>query len=409
MLSSYSYSSLETFNNCPRKFKFAYIEKAPKDKRISAVMQVGRIVHQALDILHKHGNDGVLYPKNDIVEYYLKEWKNLSVEKLKLDSDFYTMEDYIRLGQEMLERYYDKYQPFKEGVLIGSELHLRFTLPGTNFEFNAIIDKVVKHDDGSVEIVDYKTGQNIVSPEDFRFNLQMGIYQAALLSKFPDYKDITMTQHFISKDEKISKKFREGEIDEFIEVCKKFVLITLEAERLDNFPTKESPACNYCDYYEICPAKKHRQLLDENEEEVLDPDSLAVKAKSMADEYIELDNQVKELKYKQEQLKAEMIELAREYEMTNLEGETGKVKIAVTVDEKFVTKSDDEKAFNKLTQICRDLNLLDYFKLDPTALMKEVIRMKRLPDEQLNILKDYIVQKESSRVTVRRKKEKLEE
>jgi len=51
VLSTYSHSGLKTFRNCPRKFKFQYIEKPQIPKRIGAEAYLGNAVHRVLQTL----------------------------------------------------------------------------------------------------------------------------------------------------------------------------------------------------------------------------------------------------------------------------------------------------------------------------------------------------------------------
>lgn len=48
------------------------------------------------------------------------------------------------------------------------------------------VDRVDEHPDGSLEIVDYKTGRSTVTDDDVAGDLAMGIYQVLLEAKHPD-------------------------------------------------------------------------------------------------------------------------------------------------------------------------------------------------------------------------------
>ena len=41
--------------------------------------------------------------------------------------------------------------------------------------------------------------------------------------------------------------------------------------RDDDFPVRESALCDYCPYFELCPAKRHRRAIEDESADVLDP------------------------------------------------------------------------------------------------------------------------------------------
>ncbi|NOY89351.1 MAG: PD-(D/E)XK nuclease family protein [FCB group bacterium] len=415
MLNTYSYSALESYRSCPRLFKFAYIEKVSVPKKVNAITYLGSAVHRSLQQLYKLGADGILYPLEDLLNFYDNEWKKLNPEIITISTDYYTVDDYIRIGKEMLKRYYERYQPFNQGILLGTELSLHFQLPGTLYKFRGYIDRLWKRDDGVVEICDYKTGQTLVRPHDPRFLFQMGLYQLAVQESYPQFDNIELAQYFLRKDEVVSYKMLPEELEILKENLRQAVLATIQATRLDNFPPKEGGYCQFCDYFDLCPAKRHKKIIEEfatsnpseggadsnSSDEVL----IAQEMQTLADDYIKAATDAKELKNKMDSLKADIIEKAKEYNLTAWEGTLGQVKVHLSKKEKFITKTEDASAFAQLTNMARQLHLDDYFILDANGLMKGIYQKKILPEEQLALLKPFVVEKEGNRVTVKLKHE----
>ncbi|UCC45017.1 MAG: PD-(D/E)XK nuclease family protein, partial [Candidatus Zixiibacteriota bacterium] len=158
MLSSYSYSALDTYQSCPRRFKFAYVDRVKVVKTVTADTYLGTAVHRILKKVYALGADGILLPLEDALEEYHQEWQKLDRKALSVTSNYHTVDDYIRIGREILSRHYERYRPFNQGTLLGTEINLNFVLEGTPFKFRSIIDRLWKRDDGTVEICDYKTG-----------------------------------------------------------------------------------------------------------------------------------------------------------------------------------------------------------------------------------------------------------
>jgi RecB family exonuclease len=57
---------------------------------------------------------------------------------------------------------------------------------GEDFELVGRIDRVDEHPDGSLEIIDYKSGRNEITEADVEADLAMSVYQLLLQAKYPD-------------------------------------------------------------------------------------------------------------------------------------------------------------------------------------------------------------------------------
>jgi len=407
MLSIYSYTALNTYRTCPQKFKFHYVDKADVPKRIAADTYLGSAVHRVLVKLYKYGADGIVYPMEDMIAFYRKQWESIEREYITLMDEYHTVDDYIRLGEKMLVKHYERYRPFDQGTLLGTEIPLYFSLQGTNFKFNVKIDRLWKNSRGVVEICDYKTGRHLAKPQDESFFYQMGLYQLAVQENYPQFEKIELTQHFLRMDEMVSYRMRPDEMDRLVEDIRVAVIESIQAERLDDFPPKEGPLCTYCDYSILCPAKRHQAMLKRVEDEGEDDDRiLGQKAYEIATRYLEIYQRSREAKAELEALRAEIVQFAKDQKLTTFEGESGRVTVKVGRQEKFVTKSVDDSAFAELSHLAREWKLDEYFDLNPRALMKEVYKKERLSPTQLEKLKPYVLEKEESRVTVKLNRER---
>ena len=402
MLSQYSHSSLETFRKCPRQFKFRYIDSISREKKKNAPAIMGGIVHRGLEQLYKLGADGIILPKEDLKKLYKDEWNKLPIESIIVESSQHTIDDYIRIGEEILLKYYDKFKPFNQTTLLGTELKISFTLPGTNFKFNCRIDRLSKRDDGTIEIYDYKTGQHLARVNDLSYQYQMGLYLLSVMENFPDFKNIELVLYSLRHEEAVRCQMNEEMVDVLIEELKQDVVKILDAVKMNNFPVKESPLCNYCDYYEICPAKIHKLML-EDEEKTHKGEISPEKIKELADEYIQKNLQSRVLKDEMESLKVQLIEISKQYQMSSFEGDEGKVNLKLSKDSKFITKTENQKAFSELSFICREAGMEEFFKLDVLALMKEGVKKDRVDSELMERLQEFIKEKESARFFIKKK------
>lgn len=402
-------SSLGTFEECPRKFKFEKIEKVPITERVAAHIYMGQTVHLALARLYEAVGQGKLLELAAMLADYNAEWEKPARGAIVCMDETFTVDDYIASGRDILTRYYNKYQPFGGGTLLGVERRIPFILDGTPFKFNAQIDRLWKRPDGVVEIWDYKTGKELPRKTDQRFRLQMGLYHLAVKQNWPQFEIISVVQHALRQDEIISETFSPDELDEIAERFKMKVFDTLTAERTDDFPTREGHHCRWCEYVALCPAKIHKRFIEGEESSLIeDKAAAAAMAAGLADRYLQASADAYAAEHEKEKLRAEVIEAARELGLSKLSGNTGDVSVRLRVVDEFPTKTADNAAFAELSSLVREAGLDEMLTLDQRALKKSYDQ-HRLPDEVMKRLAPFLLRKERPLVTIPRKKKEDEE
>lgn len=406
MLTRYSYSALDSFRNCPRQFKFSHVDKVDTEKRVTADAFMGNAVHRALNHLYDTISFQRLLSRDELTAYYRNVWETADKAHLTVVKESLAVDDYIKTGQAMLERYYDRYQPFDQGTTIGLELQLQFTLPGTAARFSARIDRLWQRPDGVVEICDYKTGSHLPQGgQDKSFFFQMGIYQLAVQEAYPQFTGIELAQYFLKLDQDVRYRMTEEDFDVLTHELRGTIAETLHATRLDDFPTKESGICEYCAFFRLCPAKRHRLLLKKEAGEAGGEEITSAEAASeLAERYLDLDARYKALAAERDALKVDLAGAARQLDLNKLQAHSGTVSVSRKAIEKFITKSQDSDSFANLSFLVRQLGLDDYLVPDTSALLKDIVRKGRLSEDDEKKLAEFLIAREEIRVTARHKK-----
>lgn len=406
MLSRYSHSALDSFRNCPQQFKFAYIDRVKTEKRVTADAFMGNAVHRALNHLYDTISYQKLLAKEQLLDYYRNIWETADKAHLTVVKDSLAVDDYIKTGQAMLERYYDQYQPFDQGTTIGLELNLQFTLPGSEARFSARIDRLWQRPDGVLEICDYKTGSHLPQGgRDKSFFFQMGLYQLAVQEAHPQFTTIELAQYFLKLDQVVRYRMTEEDFDLLTHELRGTIAETLHATKLDAFPTQESGLCDYCAFFHLCPAKRHRLLLkreagEGDAEEVTSAEAAA----ELAEKYLEVDAHYKALASERDALKLDLSKAAHQLTINKFQAKSGTVSVSQKLVEKFVTKSQDKDAHADLAFLVRQLGLDDYLVPDTNALIKDIFRKGRLSEAEEKKLAEFVIAREEIRVTARHKK-----
>ncbi len=408
MPSSFSHSALETYAQCPRKYAFQYIEKPDVVKATTVNAALGRVVHSVLERLYTHARDGKVLTEQEMLAAYHDAWRSYrDLSSLVIKDSFNGMDDFIRFGETALRDYHASFQPFQDGTLLGSEMRLSFLLPGSSYRCSVIIDRLWKRPDGVVEIWDYKTTTHLPQMNDPTFLHQMGLYQLAVKEQFPQFERIELVQYFLRLKEAVRRVLTPDELDEIAEQIRSEIGEVRHATSLSSFPVKENALCNWCDYFALCPAKRHARILEDEEDITQKP--LAERVAELAEQYIQMQKKEKEAGAELERLKGEIVEAAAELNATSIKAVSGNVNISQAIKQKFLTKTEDPDAFAQLNELARELGWNDYLKLDTNAAMKDLYVKGRLSPEVVERLAPFVRVQEETRVTVTKKKSKDDE
>jgi len=152
----YSHSRIETFKQCPLKFKYRYLDKIiPEVETIESFL--GSRVHEALEWLYKQVKMEKLPDLKELLDIFKKNWeKNFNVN-IKFIKEFED-KDYFNTGTKFLTNYYERYKPFKENT-IATEKQIFINLDkDEKYQMQGFIDRLVYDETKKTyEIHDYKT------------------------------------------------------------------------------------------------------------------------------------------------------------------------------------------------------------------------------------------------------------
>ena len=264
-----SYSALETFRQCPQKYKFQELNKFKTPKSKEAVF--GTLIHNSLKFLFSRDP---LYPSLDeVVANFRDSWQASDIKNLSEDERSL----YLTQGENIIRRFYAKNQPWNFNVIdTESRFELSVTDPKTGIShvIAGIMDRVDKPTDDTFEIIDYKTSRKMKSQKNVDDDLQLSLYHLGLLQRWPHIQanNITLSLYYVKHNEKITTARKQNDS---IHV-KEQVLDTIrdiEARTTsDDFPPQPSALCDWCGYKAMCPAWKYlfvnQKLKIINQEEI---------------------------------------------------------------------------------------------------------------------------------------------
>lgn len=261
-----SYSAIETYLQCPQKYKFQEIDRIRVPKSREAIF--GTLIHGTLKFMFEKNP---LFPTLDeVVGHFRDHWPqhetflaNSSHDPLKRPWSEDEEKIIFEQGVRMLKRFYEKNAPWNFHII---DLESRFEVvltdekTGNTHILAGIIDRIDKTPEGSYEIIDYKTSKKMPSQDMLDKNLQLSLYSLGLNKRWPHItiEDIKLSLYFVKHEEKLSTK----RTTEQIEKTKAELLSTIndiEARIAQHkeFEPMPSILCNWCEFKPMCPAWRH--------------------------------------------------------------------------------------------------------------------------------------------------------
>jgi len=376
----YSYSAISAFENCPLKFKLAYIDKI-KPLRRSIEMFLGTRIHEALEKLYRDKLFGKLLTLDELLNFYNERWQK-EMSSIIFVAREYDVENYRKMGERYLVDYYNAYKPFDEGRIIALEKRVFFPL-NEKYWISGIIDRI-NEANGVYEVHDYKTSLYFLTKKDIEEDCQLPLYALAL-----DYlygiKDIELVWHFLAfnKEIRIKKVSYEDAREEIIRRIERIE----EAKRRKEFPPRESSLCPYCSYKPICPLFKHEYKLEEIEAEEISKEE----GFSLVNKYWELSQKIAEMEEEKEKIKQKLVEYARKNGLQYVYGSDKIANIKIYKNIRFKEKNIIESILKK-EGIYEKYSRLDMIKLS------EDFKNNLLPRHVKEKLKEFTEEMENIKI-----------
>ena len=290
----YSASRLNVIAKCLQEYRHKYRLKERGGG--SDPMRLGSALHEVLEdtinsvVEAQHVGplkvDGLL---ELYAEKYKGQWRDESTSHYTFEQGEQMIKDWVdRTGAVSWKRYLHTEHGFVidigDGVLLGG-----------------YIDVIEQEDDGSIMVVDYKSGRYIEDQAALDEHLQLSIYIMAVREMYPDAPKVTgcldMLRHGVRQCTERT--------DEQLESVKRYIKMLVKraenAEASNEFPATVNRLCGWCPFTGTCGA--YDDAVNGPMPEIAGDDwgsiaaqrqYLALKAKLVGDELKALDARIKE-------------------------------------------------------------------------------------------------------------------
>jgi RecB family exonuclease len=192
-MTTYSFSQISTYLQCPRKYQYRYLDKVKvKEFETTYELILGSLVHQALEWWYQHltnSPQNSLFPpqiptKQELLTYFAHHReKEIRNQRAIREPSYFTPEDIRRRAETYLSTYYDQHSDFSDIIAVETEKSILFTLPNGQ-SFKGIIDRLDHLKDGTLVINDYKTGKKLPVEIENQYISQLSLYAYGLQQQF---------------------------------------------------------------------------------------------------------------------------------------------------------------------------------------------------------------------------------
>ena len=232
-----SYSQLDTFKTCPLKYSYRYLLKIPSPPSHAA--NFGSSVHNTLNEFYQYLKSGKDVSMDLLEELYEKNWLGLGYESKAHENTR------MKRGLGVLKQFYESNS---DPWVVAAYLERPFNLKLGEYVVSGRIDRLDKLEDGTYEVIDYKTGK-LKKGVNLDRDLQLSIYALACRDVFrvPVSK---LSLYYIEDNEKVSTSRSNAQIEDLIENVDELV----DQMKKSGFEPTPGFLCKFCEFRLVCPA-----------------------------------------------------------------------------------------------------------------------------------------------------------
>lgn len=349
-----SYSSINTYETCPAKFKFQYEDRLPQAR--SPALAFGDSLHRALHLFHNRPVPvapalGELHEMLDAV-WVSDGFSSESEERMYRDH-----------GEQVLAQYHHENAP---DYRIPAALEHRFTIEVEGVEIGGVIDRMDRIPGGGYEIIDYKTNRRLPPQGRIDRDLQLSVYHLAAKQVW-GIEPERLTLYYLLPGQRMTTARTSADVDEL----RRRIGVVAERIAAGMFEPRQNPLCDWCEYQALCPLFRHR-------EEKKDGDP-APRMTQIVDEWIGLKRKGREVYRRLDELAALVNAFCDEHGYRRLFGTDG---AAIDRRPQHVTAPVE----GKVREILEPLGLWEQVLSVDTAKLNTLIESRTLPPDVENRL-----------------------
>jgi len=258
---AFSFSQIKSYQTCPYQYKLAHIIKIPT--KSNAHFSFGTSIHTTFQKFYERMQELNIKKQASLFDAETSELQDINIQVPSLQElldiykqnfipdwykDKFQKENYFKKGKEILTLFY---QSQEGNWRVPISLESAFKIRIGDYTLRGRIDRIDQLPNGSLEIIDYKTGESKdkLTAEDKE---QLLIYQIAAES-LPQYRNLgtveKLTFYYVNDNVQMSFVGKDKELEKLTEKLRE----TIAQIHSGNFAATPNPfVCDHCDFKDIC-------------------------------------------------------------------------------------------------------------------------------------------------------------
>jgi len=232
-----SASSIQTYQDCPLRFKMEREWNLPRD--VAASLHYGAAMHGVLYTFYEAQRYNRQISDEELIENFRAHLATAGI------ADRYQYELYLRQGREQLSQFFAWARSSTPAKVMQTEQSFSLTIAGV--KLTGRIDRMDEVDQGGVAIVDYKTGKP-KSQDEADDSLQLSLY--ALAAKERGLRADRLIFHNLEDNTIVVTTRTAADL----EATRDRVQETAAKIAAGIFPARPGFQCSLCPYRNLCPA-----------------------------------------------------------------------------------------------------------------------------------------------------------
>jgi DNA helicase-2/ATP-dependent DNA helicase PcrA len=237
-----SATAVETYETCPLQFKFEREWKL--SRQLHAAVQYGAAMHRVLRTYYDSVRLGRTKTDEELFELFRDDLATSGIQ------DDYQRDLYRKQGLQQLNDFLAGTRSAPPPEVLHTEEWFDIQIAGTKVAGR--IDRMDRMSDGTVAIIDYKTGK-ARSQDDADESLQLSIYAMAAHEKW-GYRVGELAFHNLEGNVAVISKRAQFQLEE----ARERVQAVARGIAEGNFKPKPDFHCTFCAFRGLCPAREKR-------------------------------------------------------------------------------------------------------------------------------------------------------
>ncbi|MCX7030934.1 MAG: PD-(D/E)XK nuclease family protein [Spirochaetes bacterium] len=243
---AYSHSRVGLFDQCPLAYRYRYLDGIA-DAFTTIEQHLGQVVHDVLEQAYAERSRGQAVDAGWLTAAFERLWHSPELATHRVVKRGVTPDEYRAQGLAMVGSFHDRVFAADDSETVYLERRFSLALDGAGSPVWAgVIDRLARLADGTLRLIDYKTGRSVPDP---RTDRQLQSYALHVLAE-QRVGQVELCYEGLRGGTSLTAPFPASQAGE----VRGHLLARIAAiEAASSWPARPSILCNWCGFNPICP------------------------------------------------------------------------------------------------------------------------------------------------------------